>query len=177
MKKPTLVGLAAALALAPGALAHLPAKPKSPKQLEHRAASQAENLAHARYVCRRGGGDHRRWACAASRWLARELAETKSSIDARRVASLGPRDAIYRVFGPYGSQAWSVAGCETGYTYDVGARNGQYLGLFQMGSSERATYGHGWTPWEQARAAYRYFVASGRDWSPWQCRPGGRLGW
>lgn len=178
MKKPTLVGLVAALALAlsPAASAHLPEKPKSSK-LEHREASQAANLSHARYVCRRGGGDHRRWACAAKRWLSSELAETRRSIDARRAAKLGPHAAIHLVFGPYGDQAYSVARCETGGTFSVYASNGQYLGLFQMGSWERATYGHGWTPIEQARAAWRYFVASGRDWSPWQCRPGGVLGW
>lgn len=50
------------------------------------------------------------------------------------------------------------------------AQNGQYLGTFQMGAYERATYGHGANVYEQARAAYRYFVASGRDWSPWTCR-------
>lgn len=79
---------------------------------------------------------------------------------------------IRHVFGPrYGSQAVRVASCETGGTFDVWAKNGQYLGLFQMGSSERARYGHGWNPWVQARAARRYFLASGRDWSPWSCKP------
>jgi hypothetical protein len=69
------------------------------------------------------------------------------------------------------SEAWQVAGCETGYSYSVWARNGQYLGLFQMGDFARAAYGHGHDPWTQARAAHRYYVASGRDWSPWTCRP------
>lgn len=67
------------------------------------------------------------------------------------------------------AQAWIVSGCESGHS--VWARNGQFLGLFQMGSWERSTFGHGWNPWAQAFAAARYFVASGRDWSPWQCRP------
>ena len=79
--------------------------------------------------------------------------------------------AIHAVFGQYGDQAWRVSGCETGGTYSVYARNGQYLGMFQMGSNERATYGHSWDAWGQARAAYRYFVASGKDWSPWTCKP------
>ena len=52
------------------------------------------------------------------------------------------------------------------------AQNGQYLGLFQMGSSERALYGHGSTAYAQVLAAHRYFSASGRDWSPGQCKPG-----
>jgi hypothetical protein len=71
------------------------------------------------------------------------------------------------------SEAWSVARCETGGTMSVWANNGQYLGLFQMGSYARAAYGHSANPWGQARAAHRYYVASGRDWSPWdpRCRP------
>jgi hypothetical protein len=68
-------------------------------------------------------------------------------------------------------QAWSVARCETGGTFSVWANNGQYLGLFQMGSYARSTYGHSHHPWGQARAAHRYYVASGRDWSPWECKP------
>jgi hypothetical protein len=76
---------------------------------------------------------------------------------------------IRKVFGSYGEQAVRVSRCESGLT--IGAHNGQYLGLFQMGSWERSTYGHGWNPWAQARAAWRYFVASGKDWSPWSCKP------
>jgi hypothetical protein len=79
--------------------------------------------------------------------------------------------AVCAVFGRYCEQAMRVIRCETGGTYSVRARNGQYLGLFQMGASERARYGHGRTARLQARAAFRYFVASGRDWSPWSCRP------
>jgi hypothetical protein len=98
--------------------------------------------------------------------------------DARRApvnpnASVGCAIAV--VFGPYAGQAMSVSWCES--RWKTWARNGQYLGLFQMGARERATYGHGSTALEQARAAWRYFDASGRDWSPWQCRPGGRLAW
>jgi hypothetical protein len=71
------------------------------------------------------------------------------------------------------SEAWAVARCETGGTFSVWANNGQYLGLFQMGDYARSRYGHGRDPWTQARAAHRYYVASGRDWSPWdpRCRP------
>lgn len=80
--------------------------------------------------------------------------------------------AIYKAFGPrYGPQAIRVASCETGGTFDLNAHNGQYLGLFQMGSNERRLYGHGSTAYAQAKAANRYFIASGRDWSPWSCKP------
>lgn len=78
--------------------------------------------------------------------------------------------AICEVFGDrYCGQALRVAWCES--RLDTRARNGQYRGLFQMGSWERRRYGHGSTAHAQARAAHRYFVASGRDWSPWECRP------
>lgn len=90
---------------------------------------------------------------------------------ARRAAlkSAPPRRAICAVFGRHCEEALRVAHCESRLSTD--AQNGQYLGLFQMGSSERALFGHGATAYEQARAAYRYFVHSGRDWSPWSCRP------
>jgi len=79
--------------------------------------------------------------------------------------------AISKVFGRYASQAMRVASCETGGTYDPRARNGQYLGIFQMGSYARGRYGHSSSWLGQAQAAYRYFVDSGRDWSPWSCKP------
>lgn len=79
--------------------------------------------------------------------------------------------AICSVFGPYCAEAKVVAKCETGNTWDVWARNGQYRGLFQMGTEERKTYGHGIDPWSQARAARRYFLATARTWRPWpECR-------
>lgn len=75
---------------------------------------------------------------------------------------------IKHVFGKYGAQAVRVAHCES--RLQTTARNGQYLGLFQMGAWERRNYGHGPTALEQARAAFRYFKATGSDWSPWSCR-------
>jgi hypothetical protein len=79
------------------------------------------------------------------------------------------KTAICKVFGPHCQDALRVSWCES--KWYVWARNGQYRGIFQMGSSERATYGHGSGAWAQARAAFRYFVASGKDWSPWECKP------
>jgi hypothetical protein len=80
------------------------------------------------------------------------------------------RRDVCKVFGRYCQQALNVAHCETGGTFSPWARNGQYLGIFQMGSYARARYGHSNTVLGQSRAAYRYFIASGRDWSPWSCR-------
>ena len=90
----------------------------------------------------------------------------------RRLAAAKPETAsqtICRVFGPNCSDAIVVAYCESRLHTD--ARNGQYLGLFQMGVLARQLFGHGSTAEEQARAALHYFIASGRDWSPWSCRP------
>ena len=88
----------------------------------------------------------------------------------RYLSSLrSPEKAICHVFGEYCGQALQVARCESGLR--PSAQNGQYLGMFQMGSNERAQFGHGATALEQAKAAHRYFVRSGRDWSPWSCKP------
>lgn len=176
-----LAALAFALAIAPAAAAHLPHRAPAGASLEQRERVQLQNLRHAEYVCRRGARAHRRWACWAASsvvrangqgWLRAAHARTLE----RLVYRLGPHDAI-RATWPASewSNAISVASCETGGTFSVYARNGQYLGLFQMGESERARFGHGWTAIEQARAAYAYWLVSG--WSPWQCLPGGGLRW
>lgn len=72
---------------------------------------------------------------------------------------------IQRVFGPASPMALRVAKRESGYC--TCAVNGQYLGIFQMGSHERATYatiGYS-TAYEQIVAAHNYYLVSG--WSPW----------
>jgi len=99
----------------------------------------------------------------------RELKRLRSIL-ARRVYP-DAITAIRLVFGPYGEQAIRVSSCETGGTFDVNAQNGQYLGLFQMGTYARGRYGHSSTALGQAQAAYRYFVDSGRGWGPWECKP------
>jgi hypothetical protein len=88
--------------------------------------------------------------------------------DGRRLAKLPPRKAICSVFGSYCEEAVAVARCES--RLNTNAQNGQYRGLFQMGSDERSLFGHGSTAHDQSLAAHRYFVRSGRDWSPWACR-------
>jgi len=76
--------------------------------------------------------------------------------------------AIRLVFGDRAGEALRVAWCES--RYHTWARNGQYLGIFQMGTTERATYGHGPTALDQAVAAHRYFLAA-NGWGPWECKP------
>jgi hypothetical protein len=87
----------------------------------------------------------------------------------RRLLAQPPRRAICTAFRSYCREAVAVARCES--HLKTTARNGQYLGLFQMGVSERRLFGHGPTAYEQATAAHRYFVHTGRDWSPWTCKP------
>jgi Lysozyme like domain len=89
--------------------------------------------------------------------------------EAAQTAASSPRGAICRVFGEHCEEAVAVAWCESRLEPD--AQNGQYLGLFQMGSQERRLFGHGKTARKQAVAAHTYFVHSGRDWSPWSCKP------
>lgn len=99
----------------------------------------------------------------------RVLAARKAANLRARLRAAPPRRAICSVFGPRCGEALQVAHCES--RLRTTARNGQYLGLFQMGAAERRLFGHGSTAYEQARAAHRYFVRSGRDWSPWSCKP------
>jgi hypothetical protein len=98
----------------------------------------------------------------------RLIARREARREARRLARATPSAAIRAVFGPDAEQALAVASCESRLT--TSAQNGQYRGLFQMGSNERRLFGYGATAHEQALAAHRYFVASGSDWSPWSCR-------
>jgi hypothetical protein len=113
--------------------------------------------------------------------LARALAQQKARArglalrrkrSARRLAVAKPetpQHVICRIFASYCGEALRVSQCESGFRTD--AQNGQYLGLFQMGTTERRIFGHGASAEEQAKAAYRYFLASGRSWSPWSCKP------
>jgi hypothetical protein len=116
-----------------------------------------------------------RHAIAASRAdMAKARAQRErrlAAVKQHRITKLrnSPVKAICYVFRDYCGQALRVARCESGYR--TTAQNGQYLGMFQMGVAERRLFGHGQSALEQARAAYRYVVRSGRDRSPWSCKP------
>jgi hypothetical protein len=98
--------------------------------------------------------------------LRRELGETRHSLIRKVNERISVPQIICAVFGSECSKALSVAACES--RYSTGAANGQYFGLFQMGASERARFGgSSLDPWDQARAAYRYWQLAG--WSPWEC--------
>ena len=63
--------------------------------------------------------------------------------------------------------AINVAYCES--RLNPRAHNGQYQGIFQLGSSERIRYGHGRSAWKQTKAARAYHRHAG--WQPWACKP------
>ncbi len=67
-------------------------------------------------------------------------------------------------------QALNVAWCES--RGRASARNGQYRGHFQIGKTEWSRYGSGnpFNPYDNSRAAYRYYQAVG-SWRPWECQP------
>ena len=106
-----------------------------------------------------------RKAAAAKIALARRARSRQLAV----VSAATPQSTICRVFGDDCREALAVSRCESGLRTE--AQNGQYLGLFQMGSTARRLFGHGASAAEQAEAAHRYYVASGRDWSPWSCKP------
>lgn len=158
---------ALALAFCVSAGAHITGHRKD-DSLRATLAFQQKNYAHAHYVCSRGSGEVKRWHCAWLNPLRREISETY----AKMAYGLSPVSAITTVFGPYASQALSVARCESGLS--VYATNGQYVNLFQMGYHERQTYGWhvaGSPAIVAARSAYNYFRASGYRWTAWACQP------
>lgn len=118
---------------------------------------------------------HRRSLAAALKKVAATrdaLAQHKPKRANRKLQGLvsaTPQATICQVFGSDCDRALRVSRCES--NLQTTAQNGQYLGLFQMGTSERRLFGHGPSALEQVKAAYRYYVASGRDWSPWSCKP------
>lgn len=68
----------------------------------------------------------------------------------------------------YGREAWNVSGCESGHS--IWAKNGQYLGLFQVSSQwRRVIPGFAMNPWAQARHAFKVFTRTGWAWGPWSC--------
>jgi hypothetical protein len=149
-----------------------------------RSASVVRFFEHHRWLLRdaRFGKEARLRLTAANRSLATakaDAARARARIERAKREALhqrvvtrvakSPVKAICYVFGDDCNEALRVARCESGYR--TTAQNGEYLGMFQMGTSERHLFGHGPGPLAQARAAYRYFVRSGRDWSPWSCKP------
>jgi hypothetical protein len=145
--------------------------------LVHRARSVVHFFGRHRSLLRskEHGVVARKTLVRAKTRLARAMKEIKRlrhAIWLRRLRVLqaaSPKEAICQVFHGYCREAVSVAWCES--RLRPTAQNGQYLGLFQMGSLARQLFGHGQTARAQAIAAHKYFLYSGRDWSPWSCKP------
>lgn len=87
--------------------------------------------------------------------------------DSSRSNYVSAQKAVCFYFGPNCGMAMKIVKCETGGTYAPWSANGQYRGIFQMGSSERATYGDGNNVWAQAKAAFAYFKAGNYSFDPW----------
>ena len=152
------------------------------RQLEHKLAALRKYRGTIRFFHSHrsllSSAEHRKDATSALRYAelrVRQLSKTVAVLrakvrkrDVRLLSALPPRKAICAVFAADCQAAIAVTWCES--HLETTARNGQYLGLFQMGSYERQLFGHGTSAHEQAVAAHRYFVSSGRDWSPWSCR-------
>ncbi|MEZ5098260.1 MAG: hypothetical protein R3C15_00275 [Thermoleophilia bacterium] len=147
------------------------------------------NAARGELGWRRLRMPERVWATTAARWAGRcDATErlvrraNRQPLLALRVVFSGRGDGRHAYATSAERQAIRVAWCES--RWDPRTRSGQYVGLLQLGSSERAQYGVGpyrsrdsgtaarATNLEQARSGYRMFRAAGRSWSRWQCRPG-----
>ncbi len=101
------------------------------------------------------------------RWIRRMRTARVAS---RRTSSASVPALICRVFGAVCAEAQRIAYTES--RYSTSAANGQYLGIFQMGSGERATYATiGYTTaYQQIVAAHNLYRARGFE--PWTCCEG-----
>jgi hypothetical protein len=119
-----LVILVGAAVYTERAHAHLVERPKAPG-LEARLVSQQANLAHARFVCRRGANASRRWHCVWVPILERELARTRYAILVRQRRA--------RAEAAHNSVWDRLARCESGYggppNWSLNSGNGFYGGL------------------------------------------------
>lgn len=99
------VGLVLWLAADDGDAHLVRTKPPATLSLKARFAQQSENLYHARYVCRNGGGEHRRWACAAAHgWLWREWQQTRDLLQPARPWWVRKQIAVAEKLGAAGDR-------------------------------------------------------------------------
>ena len=91
-------------------------------------------------LIRYDGAGPERWAYRYRRVRRQlELLRRRRALESARMRAMPARPAIRLVFGRYAGDALRVSSCETGGTYSTSSSNGQYLGIFQLGSHERAT--------------------------------------
>jgi hypothetical protein len=112
--------------------------------------------------------ERRTTSVAFLRWDERLWSTRRARAKARaRAAPASIPGIIGRVFGANASEARAIAYRES--HYETTAVNGQYRGIFQMGSRERTTYatiGYA-TAYEQVVAAHNMFRVRGFE--PWTC--------
>lgn len=129
--------------------------------LTREGSDRAHREAQRHQVPRLDGLTIHQWKRAANGWRHR----AQHRLELLRVKPWTVPQIICVVFGPDCSKAISVARCESGFS--TTARNGQYLGIFQMGNYARALCGHSADALGQALSAHCLFRKSG--WAPWEC--------
>ena len=170
---------------------HLGGRPYAALTLQQKAKLARCNVAHARGVI---GWPHEpgRLVAVHRRILRRartNIRRIEATLEARDpnlgcAAGACVETLIRRVWGTAGDEAIRVAECEDPGLYahayiDGGSVTGQYVGIFQLGSSERATWGH-WpysssdpstaltaSAWDQIVAGHELYLDYG--WQPWEC--------
>lgn len=121
-----VIALAATTAVA---RAHLVAHHGAHASLKQIEASQIRNLAHAKYVCKRGGGANKRWSCAAVKWLGRELSETERALHPVAVAV----PVATAISSGYASLCGSsCVSCESGHDPNAWSPDHRYWGWYQF---------------------------------------------
>jgi hypothetical protein len=134
------------------AQAHIIGKP--PKNVKALHAWQVKNLKHVRYVCARGSGKPKRWACGSIKWLKREASETAEP-------TLPPHYSQWLCIHHY-EGAWNDP-------------NAPYYGGLQFADStwrrngglRYAPYAHYATPLQQMWIAESAWRESGGSFSQW----------
>ena len=149
--KVLIATLVIGLSLTASASAHLLHFPDYPKKshLENRLASQTGNLKHARYVCRNGANAHKRWACKAKVWIAKERRET--------LAQLAPPPVPSRVTTTGDACLDEIIDRETAGTWSPTIYNYSGSGAYglpqALPGSKMSSAGPDWrtNPWTQIR--------------------------
>ncbi len=136
--------------------------PDHPKKnhLENRLASQTENLKHVRYVCNHGANAHKRWACKAKVWIAKEKKETYNQL----------HPAVVRhSWGPHSypdSCLAELSRRETAGTYSPTIWNSQGSGAYGIGqalpASKMAKYGSDYMTNPQTQLKWMIDYVNGR---------------
>lgn len=160
-----LVAVAALITAAP-ASAHLVAHHAKGASLWSVERSQKQNLAHAKWVCKNGAHQHKRWACHATQWLTKELQETETA--------LHPPERVVASRQLYNGGGYGVARCgsscvqcESGGNPSAVSPDGKYWGLYQFDYGTWVAHGGSPGSYGRAGSAEQTAVASRMDYDGW----------